>query len=275
MAFELPEAVTLARQMQAALPGKRIAHIELSPACASLIRQGFINLNEMPPDGQMVDSCRARGKWIFVRLEDNLHLCFALETKGKILYHPSPLSLPPRWNIKVNFSDGTSLTVHIIGWGFAKALPEKQIPLEAYPGVLGVCPISDDFTPAALSHLLHENPRKTIKSILTDQRLIAGIGIGYAQEICYQSRLHPARKCITLDPQQRAHLYWTARSTLEEAVRLGGSEHETDLYDQPGSFPRQVCEATRGKPCPQCSTPIERTSVQGASMYICPQCQAI
>lgn len=275
MAFELPEAITVARQMQATLPGKRIKQVELSPACTSLIRQGFINLNGAYLDGQVVDSCHAHGKWIFLHLEDTLRLCFALETKGKILYHPSPLSLPPHWNVKISFSDTTSLTTHIIGWGFVKLLPEKQIILEAYPGHLGRNPLGDDFTPEILGHMLHENPRKTLKAVLTDQHIIGGIGNGYAQEICFRAQLHPARKCVSLEDEQRATLYWSIRAILQEAVRLGGSELESDLYDQPGHFLRHMREAARGQPCLHCGTLIERISVQGASMYICPHCQTL
>jgi formamidopyrimidine-DNA glycosylase len=67
MAFELPEAYNIARQMDAVLSGRYLLDVELSPACASLIRQGFINLADYNLAGRKVDSVFSKGKWIFTK----------------------------------------------------------------------------------------------------------------------------------------------------------------------------------------------------------------
>ena len=133
MALELPEALTIARQMDAKIKGETITQLHLSDTCTSLIRQGFINLHQVDLDNHIVASVTSQGKWVFVNLEPEFYLLFALETGGKLLYHfPDLSSLQGKYHVKVNFSDGSSVTEAITGWGWAKAFNAHDLAFQRY-----------------------------------------------------------------------------------------------------------------------------------------------
>ena len=273
MAFELPEALTLAKQMNAELAGKTIEHVHLADECAGLIRQGFVNLQQVNLAGTTIRSVTSKGKWVYIRLEPDWYFLLALESGGKVLYHPSQESVV-KFHVKLDFSDGSCLTVRIVGWGFAKAVKESELEAQRYPGKLGLSPVDEkEFSYQNFCAVLEQGGNKIVKYVLMEQTKIAGIGNGYLQDILFRAKLHPKRKVADLSKTERKTLYNAIRKTLNEAVRRGGSEFEVDLYDQPGRYKRLVGEHMKGKPCPACGTAIEKLSVLGGSVYVCPSCQ--
>jgi formamidopyrimidine-DNA glycosylase len=273
MAFELPEAATVARQMQEVLRGKRIGSFQLNAESASLIRQGFINLHGVSLARETILDVSSKGKWIFVLLESGLTLCIALESGGTILYHGGNETLPYRFHVLLGFSDGNLLSVRVLGWGFVKAIPQAEIEQQRYPGRLGISPLDEAFTFEAFCRILDEAGNKNVRAALMEQGKIAGIGNAYAQEILFRAKLRPTRKVAEVDAEERRRLYESIQAILKEAVRLGGSELERDLYGWPGGYHRIVCEKTLSMPCPECGTPIVKMRLQGATTYLCPECQ--
>lgn len=273
MAIELPEAICLARQMNDKLTGKTIARVTLGPVSASLVKQGFINLDKVRLAGMKLGCVSSEGKWLFLKLEPDMYLLFALETGGKFLYHSDATSLPDKYHVRLEFADGSLLTEHIVGWGWAKALKPEELAQERYPGPLGMSPVDTDFTLSCLRSILSENSNKVIKYVLMDQRSIAGIGNGYVQEILFKAKLHPKRKVgdITLEESRRLHR--AIVKTLNDAIRRGGSQWECDLSGRPGRYERIMGEHMLGHPCPECGTRIEKIAVLGGSSYVCPNCQ--
>lgn len=272
MAIELPEAVTLARQMNDELAGKMIERAQLSDACASLIKQGFINLHTVSVAKGIVESVTSKGKWIYVQLEPDMTLLFALETGGKLLYHASGESWPAQFHLRLDLSDGSALTEHIVGWGWAKAVKQAELELQKYPGKLGLSPVGEEFTFRRFCDLLDQASKKNIKYVLLQQDQIAGIGNGYAQEILFKAKIHPARKVADIDRKERLALHRTIKQVIRKAVRLGGRASEYDLYGNPGRYKPVLGAEMRGKPCPVCGAAIEKVAV-GSASYVCPSCQ--
>jgi formamidopyrimidine-DNA glycosylase len=274
MAFELPESCNVARQMNAALSGKLLLKVNLSPACDSLIRQGFINLAEYDLAGRKVETVFWRGKWIFTKFDPDLYFLVALESGGKILYHLLKDEVPLKFHVCMEFEGGSALTIWIHGWGFAKAAWGEELDKLAYPGKLGISPLDQlEFTYRKFVATLEMNAGKSLKAVLMDQRQIAGIGNGYNQEILFHARLHPKRKAGSLSDTERDTLYKVLVNTIQHAVQLRGSDREFDLFGTPGSYHQLLGEQMKGKPCPVCATPIEKINVAGGSVYICPVCQ--
>lgn len=273
MAFEFPEATTVARQMHAQLTGKQIVVMRLSPQCDSLIRQGFVNLDRVALAGRRILSVDSRGKWIFTHLDSHQVFLIALESGGQVRYF-SPGEDAGKFHVLLDLDDGSVLVVRVIGWGFVKAVHEDQVETERYPGKLGVSPLDPEaFSFDCFNELLDQNPASPLKTLLTGQGTIAGIGIGYYQEILFRSCIHPARKCGSLNPGERQRLYAAAVRVLSEAVRLGGASTEVDLFGHSGGYVKALSAAALGRPCPNCGTPIERVKFQGAQLYYCPGCQ--
>jgi formamidopyrimidine-DNA glycosylase len=273
MAFELPEAFTVARQMDREIRGKTIASLQISETCASLIRQGFINLNQVDLANRTVASVHSQGKWIFINLQPEFFLLFALETGGKLLYHPDVSSLPSKYNVKVEFTDGSCLIEAITGWGWAKAFNAQELALQRYPGRQGPSPDTEEFTYPYFCHVLDASPKKNVKFILIQQDQIAGLGNGYLQDILFKAKIHPARKAGEIGEQEQLELYRAIREVTLEAIHLGGSQFEVDLFDHPGGYHRLMGEHMKGQPCPVCKTTVQKITVLGSSSYICPVCQ--
>lgn len=273
MAFEFPEAMNLAFQMDHQLKGLHVQRMLLSPTCDSLIRQGFINLPQFDLSGRELLSASSKGKWIFTWLSPDLYFLLALESGGQVRYYPAGTALPEKYHICLEFDDGSMLVVRILGWGFAKAVPESELELERYPGKLGLSPLAPEFTYEQFSQILGQNASKNLKAILTNPYLLAGIGIGYFQEILYHAKIHPKWKAGELSEEERRALYKSIQSILDQAVHLGGSASEVDLFGQPGGYVKALDEHSYGKPCPLCGTTIERVHLYGSRLYICPGCQ--
>ena len=139
-------------------------------------------------------------------------------------------------------------------------------------GPLGGEPL--DMKPAAFRRLLQR--RRQIKALLLDQRVIAGIGNIYCDEALHAAKIHPITSAAQIESVDAGRLLRAIKSTLNKAIRFNG----TTLMDYrrpdgtTGSF-RQFHRVydRKGKPCPECRTPIERIIAAGRSSYFCPRCQ--
>jgi formamidopyrimidine-DNA glycosylase len=274
MAVELPEAITLAKQMNEVLPGKVIQRVHLNEKSVWLINQGFINLHEVDLKYRLIQSVSARGKWVLIYLSANMILEFALETGGKLLYTPPGGELPLPFHVRLALSDGSYLTQQIVGVGWARALSEMEFEVDSLPSQLGVSPLDEDqFTLENFARMLELGQRRKIKRVLLEQDLIAGIGDGYVGDILLKAGVRPNKKAGEIEEGQRLALYQAIKEVLKEAVRQGGSQSEFDLYNRRGKYKQLVGQHASGKPCPVCGTPIEETKVLGSEAYLCPVCQ--
>lgn len=272
MAIELPEALTIAAQMDHELRGNRIAAATLGPACASLIRQGFIQVNPADLAGRTVDCVDPRGKWIHLHLSGGMALLLTLETGGKVLYHAPGAPRPAKFHLILVFEDGAALSEQITGWGWARLMPESKVDGTRYPGHPGLNPLDAvRFTPEALAAALPAGGN--LKQALIDQTRFGGIGNGYVQDILWTAMLHPKRKPTGLAPAELARLHGAMVSVLSEATRLGGSSTERDLYDHPGGYHRVMSGDALSRPCPRCGGAVAKIAVAGTSSYVCPACQ--
>jgi len=274
MAVELPEAITLAKQMNEVLPGKVIQKVHINEKSVSLINLGFINLHEVDLKYRMIESVISRGKQIFVNLSPDMVLVIALETGGKLLYTPPGEELPDPYHIRLALSDGSSLTQQIVGIGWARAVDQVELEIEPYPSQMGVSPVDEDeFTLENFNRVLNSGRRRNIKHLLLEQDGISGIGDGYVGDILLKAGVHPARNAGEIRDGKRQALYQAIRDVLGDAIRQGGSQYEFDLYNRPGKYQTLLGAHARGKPCPICGTPIEVTEVLGGEAYMCPACQ--
>ncbi|HYE07144.1 MAG TPA: DNA-formamidopyrimidine glycosylase family protein [Planctomycetota bacterium] len=109
--------------------------------------------------------------------------------------------------------------------------------------------------------------RGALKAALMDQSLIAGVGNVYADEILFQSGLHPQRSVASLDERERIVLHRNLHTVLARAI-----EHDAD----PAALPQGWLLPARkaGGDCPRCATRLASGSVGGRTTYWCPGCQA-
>jgi formamidopyrimidine-DNA glycosylase len=272
MAIELPEAFIISNQLDRVIKRKVVTRIHISNECTSLINQGFIRVEPHSLDGIAIINTTSKGKWLFIQFIGGRYLLLALETGGKILFHESLEAAPSKYHLWLEFEDGSALTIWMVGWGFAKVVHEDCLEADRYPGKLGLSPIDEkSFTLEAFNQILSSR-KDTIKSVLLDQWTIAGIGNGYAQDILFRAKIHPKRKASDLLGPEKFTLYHTIISTLQNAIQMGGSESEADLFGHPGSYKKVFGGRKKTLNCPVCGARIEKL-VLGSSTYFCPTCQ--
>ena len=273
--LEMPEAMTIARQMQDTLTGKTIQHF----ARGSLVHK-FLWLSKTAEEydtilsGKEITGADSYGRSIYLYVGE-AHLLWFGELGGRILYHLQEEPLPAKFHLRWDFSDASAMTFNLQMWGFVSLLERSELAKHPYAEV-GIPPLSDRFTYDCCNQLLEEYPEKTkkgIKGFMVTSKHINGIGNGYLQDILFGAKIHPARKIPTLTSDERRRLYTAIQDTMIEAIKLGGREDERDLFDQPGGYHRFMSNQTVGSPCPNCGTIIQKMSYLGGACYLCPTCQ--
>ncbi len=119
--------------------------------------------------------------------------------------------------------------------------------------------------------------KRSIKTALLDQKLIAGIGNIYADESLHGANIHPLTLACDLTPEQIERLAGAIKKVLRKAIRAGGStlRDYVNGRGERGSFQsRHKVYDRAGKPCVTCKCSIERVVVGGRSTHWCPKCQS-
>ncbi|MFB0509562.1 MAG: DNA-formamidopyrimidine glycosylase family protein [bacterium] len=275
MGLELPEVLTIAQQMNKELKGKKIKNAILKNY-DSLLRMGFIKPQPRKLEARLVkksiNSIFGEGKWLFVQLKPEMQLVLG-EILGKILFHKTKDTIPPKYNLLLEFENNTFLAVIIYFYGFIMAVSQKELKQLKYPGELGISPLDKKFTFQKFNEILQESEKEIIKAVLLDQEKIAGIGNSYLQDILFRAKIHPKRKVVDINIGERKALFNAIKKTLKEALKLGGRDCEFDLYNKPGGYKPTLDKNMKDKPCPQCGAKIAKLNVLGSTSYVCLSCQ--
>ncbi len=133
-------------------------------------------------------------------------------------------------------------------------------------------------TPKVLHRELGRFRSKSIKEVLMEQGVIAGIGNIYANEILHAARLSPTRAAPDLRPDECSILLGMAQKVLRRAVELGGTtvRNFCDADGKAGRYTSELKAYLRdGQPCVRCGkgSNIQRIVQAGRSTFYCPRCQ--
>ena len=279
MSIELPEAKILAGQMNKELRGKGIKSCHLQDY-ERLQRIGMLDKDTKSFDQLVngkIEFVISRGNVIRVKLNNGMNLVLGPEYGGKIFYHKSEKTVPSKFHLKVDFNDDTVLTVRLTSMGLIHAVKDNDLERsyvyrrDFNPEVPS--PIDEDFTFERFAKLLADNNRM-LKSVLVGKdAVVVGLSNSAFQDIIYRARLHPKRKASELSEDERRALYDAIRLVLHERIRLNGKDQFHDLYGNQGGYMPAMGPNMKHQTCPLCGTPIEKLSVGGGYVYLCPHCQ--
>ena len=268
--IELPEALTIAQQMNDELKGK---NIEYGNRGNSPHKFAFYN---RPPEeyeailrGKTMGEATEHGSCILASVEPD-HVLVLGGGGERILIHQSENTLPKKYQLLLQFRDGTYLTVTVQGWGAAQLMHQSEVSKK------GVSPLSDAFTFEYFQQLfgeLKEKDPRSVKFFIISKPGIWGVGNGYLQDILFRAKIHPRRRVIDITEGERRELYEAIMVTLKHAAALGGRDTERDLYNRPGGYRRILDSRTVDHPCTECGAPIAKIQYLGGASYFCPSCQ--
>jgi formamidopyrimidine-DNA glycosylase len=276
----MPEATILARQMRTELAGKFVAGFELR-GCENLQRIGFVNED---PDafvqlvGRSVESVMSRGNTIVVKLSGQQNLILSPEYGGEIFYHKKDASLPAKYHLRLDLSDGSALTVRITSMGGMYSSCDEGLPKHYMiqrdfdPEVLE--PTDERLTLGMFSGLLGRANRQLKPVLVGKDAVVVGLGNSAFQDILYRAGLHPKRRASDLSREETEALHEAIRFVVAERLRLGGKMQFRDLYGRAGGYEPAMGPGMKGKQCSACGSCIQRLNLGGGDVFVCPSCQA-
>ncbi|MFJ2211666.1 Fpg/Nei family DNA glycosylase [Streptomyces sp. NPDC101062] len=205
-----------------------------------------------------------------------LHLAIHLARAGWLRWKDSFTGAPPRpgkgplaWRTVLAEGDGFDLTEA----GTTKRLAVHLVRDPAdVPGIarLGPDPLAASFDRAAFARLL-AGERRQIKGALRDQRLLAGIGNAYSDEILHAARMSPFKPVKNLSEDEITELYQALRTTLGDAVERSRGVAAGALKAEKRTGLR--VHGRTGEACPVCGDTIREVSFSDSSLQYCPTCQ--
>ena len=274
--IELPEALVISQQMNDYLMGKVIDNGNRGNSPHKFaFSSGTDEEYKQILQGKTLGHSWSHGMSTLT-LIGNDHVLILGCGGERILYHKPGISLPKKYQLLLNFIDGSALTVTISGWGNTLLVPAETAGQHAHVREDKFTPLDENFTLNYFLNLFSDvdpNSTKSIKYFMISEPGIHGIGNGCLQDILFHAKLHPRRRVVDINHDEQTILYNVIVKNLTEIIQLGGRDSEVDLFGVRGKYHRLMDSKTNGQPCPVCETPIEKMSYLGGTCYFCPSCQ--
>lgn len=274
--IELPEAISLSRQISEFLIGKRIINVTAaqSPHKFAWYSGDPQKYHEML-SGKAIDGAESYGGQVAVSAGDKV-IIFSDGTA--LRFHYENEKRPSKHQLLLEFEDFSALSVSIqmyggilcfskerIGNGYFQVAKEKPSPLSEE--------FSRDYFKSIISNL--EKATLSVKALLATEQRIPGLGNGVLQDILFNARIHPKKKVLALTSDDRNRLFDSIKSTLAEMTFKGGRDTEKDIFGSNGGYMTKLSKNTANKPCPVCGAIITKEAYLGGSIYYCSVCQAL
>jgi formamidopyrimidine-DNA glycosylase len=259
---ELPEMQALAERLEAALGDAAFQG-------ATALQFSGLKTFAPPPEslaGSRLERVGRRGKYVFFDF-GGPRIMFHLSQGGRVdVEDPPKITKPKGAVVRFRFEGKPSVLVKEFGterkagWWILAAGDDG--PLER----LGPEPGSEEFNEL----LATGEDKRQIHTILRDQRTVAGIGRGYADDICHRTQISPFASLGGMNAATRARLITSVDEVLAEGLaaerrRTGGLP--TKIGDH------WIVHGRSGEPCPRCGETLQRVSFESREVAYCPACQ--
>ena len=257
---ELPEVEISKRYLDATSLHQRIDDVDvrntyiLKETSARKLARGL--------RGRRFESSRRHGKHLFVRADGELWLRLHFGMTGSLQYFKNDKQAPQYARVLFVFANNHRLAFD----------DQRQF------GQIGLLKNVDEFLkehelgPDALTIDLREfkkilgKRRGAVKSVLLNQRIIAGIGNIYADEILFRVRMHPATETSRLGDKDLTKLFRASHYVLQKAI---AAKANTSQMPRSWLLPRRG----RGGKCPCCRRKLTSVRIGARTAWFCPQCQ--
>jgi formamidopyrimidine-DNA glycosylase len=262
---ELPEVEITARRLDAQLRGARIE---------SALAPGMVTMKSFEPPldalvGEEIRGVHRAGKMLVVEAGE-LGLLVHLMSAGRLQLWDKRASLRDKASrLLVRIEDGRELRLREFGTqqrAWAKLMAASEVASDEVVATLG----PDAYPPPGpeeFARLLDE-PRH-LHPMLRDQRVIAGIGRSWVDEILWTARLSPFQRASDLDGDAVERLREACRTVLGSALE----HYERTIGDRvPDKLPMPLAvHRHQGEPCPRCGTKLEAIHFRDYVMSYCPE----
>lgn len=273
---ELPEVETVRRGVAERVVGRRI--VSATVTGARTVRRTSADVLVAALTGATPTAARRHGKYLLVDLDSGDTVMIHLRMSGRVLVVPRDAPRPAHTHVVALLDSGEELRF-VDPRTFGEVVAFSPTTADALvPELTRLGPDALTITPDELSARLSAR-RGALKAVLLDQRVVAGIGNIYADEILHRSRLSPVRPACSLRAPALGRLHAAIASVLEAAVAAGGSTLPDTQYvgvdGESGWFQvDHLVYGRAGERCRSCERRrIAAIRVAGRTTCFCPACQ--
>jgi formamidopyrimidine-DNA glycosylase len=269
---ELPEVEALAHHLREHGVGRAVHRVDV--ASLSVLKTAS------PPwtalHGRTVTGAGRFGKYLDLDC-DGLHLVTHLARAGWLRWSDTMSAAPPKPG-----KGPLALRVHLgkpgdgPGFDLTEAGTKKGLAVwivddpAHVPQIASLGPDALGLTRDQLADLLAGRSER-LKTALTDQRIMSGVGNAYSDEILHTARLSPYATAGRLTADALDHLHTALISVLTDAVARSVGQHAARLKGEKRSGLR--VHARAGLPCPVCGDTVREVSFADKAFQYCPTCQ--
>jgi len=234
---------------------------------------GFSGLKTFapPPEGligRTLGGVGRRGKYVLMEFGDGVRIAFHLSQAGRVDFEEPPKRTKPKGSVvRWRFSGDRAVllrehgTERKAGWWVLAAGDDG--PLEK----LGPEATSEDFA----EWLRTSDDGRRVHTILRDQRAVAGVGRGYADDVLHRAKISPYASLKSLNEAERERLLGAIHDVLAEGLererRRSGGLSQNKLGEH------FIVHGKAGLPCPECGEDLKRVSYESHEVVYCPHCQ--
>jgi formamidopyrimidine-DNA glycosylase len=303
---ELPEVETIVRELRPGLVGRRITSVRIGK---KNLRKPWKKRWASELVGKKIEAVDRRGKWILVRLENDVHLVFHLGMTGQLTVVPARETKALHTHLTMDLGRHTQARSASEGnqsyprsrFGLVSEPKRRRTPhskdqqlrfrdirrfgsgtlfgndadLQSFFKSSALGPEPFDLVPRYWQDCLARTGR-CLKAVLLDQRVLAGVGNIYADEALFEARLHPRRLGRSVRSEEADRLRRAIASVLQRAIDKRGSSIRdyVDGSGRKGEYQNEFRVYGRaGEPCVRCGQSICRIRLAGRSTHYCPKCQ--
>lgn len=268
---ELPEVQTLSNQLNAEVLNKKIVGVNVYDSRVSTSSPEIL-IKILT--GRTIKRIGRRGKNLIIYFSSDLAAVIHLMISGRIYHLGQKDELPRGCMLELIFNSNDRLCFCYLYLGYFEIYPASKIDEEPHLKQLGKEALNG-IKEKEFAKLLSQS-NSSIKSVLLNQHLLAGIGNIYADETLFDSGIAPKRKSSEISEKEAFKLYKSIQKILSQAIPNRGTTIDSwsDLYGDSGNHQYHL-KITRkpSQKCFRCGSFIIKTKVAGRTTYYCNNCQ--
>jgi formamidopyrimidine-DNA glycosylase len=276
---EQPELETLRRDLDRDIGGKRIKSVEV-PGSGAIPRHASKKQFAGLLEGTKVTGVVRRDLLLVCKLDSGDALVVNMAEGGHLRRTVPKDELDKHTKVVIAFTQGGQMrAVDDTGAMELFVVPFDELTT-AVPALseLGVDVLDEPISWTVFGERMLRHRDVTLRNLLLDRTVIAGIGPVYADEILHASGLRPDREVSSLSTQEIRRFYRAVVETLHEAAKHRGvtlaDGRYRDLAGKPGGWTDELQVFERdGKACRRCRGVVSKVKMGGKVVYLCEDCQ--
>lgn len=269
---ELPEVETVKNTLANLITGKTILSVDVY---REKTLENEPNYFKEILKGKTINSFSRVGKFIVFHLSENFVMISHLRMEGKYFLKSEDEPITKHDLVVFHFSDNTKLIYNDTRrFGITKLSTEDKYKNEPPLSNVGPDPLMDIDPKYILKK--YKNKSLPIKAVILDQSIMSGIGNIYADEILFETHIHPLTKAKALTDKDIKAILISSKKILTNAIHLGGSTIKSYHPSEGVSGEFQINLKVYGHKdgtCPECGSRLRKFEVGGRGTTYCPHCQ--